>query len=146
MGNKLGTRCRRELRRAHRGAGGQGRAGDDVDVTVVSAAERFLFNPSLIWLPFGKRSARNITFPLRPVFDAHGIGFELAEATRHRPGGPDRHHDQRPLTTSDYLVMATGYRNKFDVIPGLGPDGYAQTITTLADAEKAAVAWAKFLG
>jgi hypothetical protein len=29
--------------------------------------------------------------------------------------------------------------------PGLGPDGYAQTITTLADAEKAAVAWTKFL-
>ena len=43
-------------------------------------------------------------------------------------------------------MIATGYRNKFDVVPGLGPDGYAQTITTLADAEKAAVAWAKFLG
>ena len=46
---------------------------------------------------------------------------------------------------ADYLVIATGYRNKFDVVPGLGPDGHAQTITTLADAERAAVAWAKFL-
>jgi len=26
----------------------------DVDVRVVSASDRFLFNPSLIWLPFGK--------------------------------------------------------------------------------------------
>ena len=118
--------------------------GEDVEVTVVSAAERFLFNPSLIWLPFGKRSARDITFPLEPVFDDHRIGFVHAEATAIDPAS-------RTVTTAvgrygyDYLVIATGYRDNFDVLPGLGPDGYAQTITTLADAEKAAVAWAKFL-
>jgi NADH dehydrogenase FAD-containing subunit len=118
--------------------------GADVDVTVVSATERFLFNPSLIWLPFGKRNAGQITFPLRPVFDAHHIGFVHAEATAIDPAA-------RTVTTTsgrynyDYLVIATGYRNKFDAAPGLGPDGYAQTITTLADAEQAAVAWAKFL-
>src|SRR5712691_8121829 len=118
--------------------------GGDVEVTVVSATERFLFNPSLIWLPFGKRSAGDITFPLEPVFDAHGIGFVHAEATAIAPA-------TRTVTTTagryeyDYLVIATGYRNKFDVIPGLGPDGYAQSITTLADAERAGVAWAKFL-
>ena len=55
--------------------------GADVEVTVVSATDRFLFNPSLIWLPFGKRCAEDITFPLEPVFDAHGIGFAHAEAT-----------------------------------------------------------------
>jgi len=118
--------------------------GADVDVTVVSAAERFLFNPSLIWLPFGKRGAGDITFPLRPVFDARGIGFVHGEATAIDPAA-------RTVTTTggryhyDYLVIATGYRNKFDVVPGLGPDGHAQTITTLADAEQAAVAWSKFL-
>ena len=118
--------------------------GDGVDVTVVSATDRFLFNPSLIWLPFGKRSATDITFPLRPVFEANGVGFVHAEATAIDPAA-------RTVTTTsgryyyDYLVIATGYRNKFDVLAGLGPDGYAQTITTLADAEQAAVAWAKFL-
>jgi hypothetical protein len=55
--------------------------GVDVEVTVVSATDRFLFNPSLIWLPFGKRSADGITFPLEPVFGAHHIGFTHAEAT-----------------------------------------------------------------
>jgi hypothetical protein len=45
----------------------------------------------------------------------------------------------------DYLVIASGYRNNFDAVPGLGPDGHAQPITTLADAERAAVAWTKFL-
>jgi sulfide:quinone oxidoreductase len=119
--------------------------GDDVDVTVVSATDRFLFNPSLIWLPFGKRRAGDITFPLEPVFGAHGIGFAHAEATAIDPAA------RRVLTTGgcsygyDYLVIATGYRNKFDVLPGLGPEGYAQTITSLADAERAGTAWAKFL-
>jgi NADH dehydrogenase FAD-containing subunit len=118
--------------------------GGDVDVTVVSETDRFLFNPSLIWLPFGKRSARDITFPLEPVFGAHGIGFVHAQATAIDPAA-------RTVTTTgggygyDYLVLATGYRNKFDVVPGLGPGGFAQTITTLADAERAAVAWARFL-
>ena len=118
--------------------------GADVDVTVVSAADRFLFNPSLIWLPFGKRRAEDITFPLEPVFDAHGIGFAHAEVTAIDPVA-------RTATTAggsygyDYLVVATGYRNKFDIVPGLGPDGYAQTITTLADAQRAGEAWRKFL-
>jgi sulfide:quinone oxidoreductase len=118
--------------------------GADVEVTVVSAADRFLFNPSLIWLPFGKRRAADITFALHPVFDAHGIGFVHAEATAIDPAA-------RKVSTGsgsydyDYLVVATGYRNNFDIAPGLGPDGYAQTITTLADAERAGQAWRRFL-
>src|SRR5215472_17884140 len=83
--------------------------GGDVDVTVVSAAERFLFNPSLIWLPFGKRTADDITFPLEQVFDAHRIGFVHAEATKIDPAA------RRVVTTGggyghdyDYLVIATG--------------------------------------
>jgi NADH dehydrogenase FAD-containing subunit len=118
--------------------------GADVEVTVVSASDRFLFNPSLIWLPFGKRTAAGITFPLEPVFDAHQIGFVHDEATAIDP-------EAQKVTTSagsyeyDYLVVATGYKNKFDIVPGLGPDGYAQTITTLDSAERAGQAWRKFL-
>ncbi len=116
----------------------------DVDVTVVSASDRFLFSPSLIWLPFGKRRADDITFPLAPVFSQHEIGFEHAEVTAIDPAA-------RTVSTSngshryDYLVVATGFRNRFDVAPGLGPGGYAQTITTLADAERAGAAWREFL-
>ena len=53
----------------------------DVDVRVISASDRFLFNPSLIWLPFGKRRPADITFPLAPTFENHGIEFvtEAAE-------------------------------------------------------------------
>jgi NADH dehydrogenase FAD-containing subunit len=118
--------------------------GGEVDVTVISSSDRFVFNPSLIWLPFGKRRPGDITFPLEPVFRAHGIGFAHAEVT-------EIDSASRTVSASgwrcsyDYLVVATGYRNNFEVAPGLGPDGYAQTITTLEDAEKAGMAWRKFL-
>src|SRR5262249_23062714 len=45
----------------------------------------------------------------------------------------------------DYLVIATGYRNNFTAVPGLGPHGNAYTITTLDDAVKAGEGWRRFL-
>jgi NADH dehydrogenase FAD-containing subunit len=115
-----------------------------VDVTVVSASDRFLFNPSLIWLPFGKRRARDITFPLAPTFESHGVDFAHATATRIDPVA------QQVETTAgsyryDYLVVATGYRNKSDVIPGLDEANSAYTITTLEDAERAGEGWRRLL-
>jgi sulfide:quinone oxidoreductase len=116
----------------------------DVDVRVVSASDQFLFNPSLIWLPFGKRTPADITFPVAPTFDSHGVEFVHAEATR-----LDLAAKKVTTTTAaydyDYLVIATGYRNNFSVVPGLGPDGNANTITTLADAIHAGEGWRRFL-
>lgn len=116
---------------------------DDVDVTVLSASDRFLFNPSLIWLPFGKRTPEDITFPVAPTFEEHGVHFVNAAATAIDPdnqvvtaGGQDYSYD--------YLIIATGYQNKMDVIPGL-TDGNAVTITTLEDAIKAGEAWERYL-
>jgi sulfide:quinone oxidoreductase len=115
----------------------------DVDVRVVSASDRFLFNPSLIWLPFGKRKPTDITFPLAPTFEEHGVDFVHAEATRldlasHKVETSAGNYDY------DYLVIATGYRNNLDAVPGLR-EGNAYTITTLADAVHAGEGWRKFL-
>jgi sulfide:quinone oxidoreductase len=116
----------------------------DVDVRVVSAADTFLFNPSLIWLPFGKRRPPDITFPLAPTFESHDIDFVHAEATALDLAG-------KTVTAGrgeygyDYLVIATGYRNNFAVVPGLGPGGNAYTITTLDDAIRAGEGWRRFL-
>lgn len=118
--------------------------GADADVTVVSADDRFVFKPSLIWLPFVRRSAADITFPLSRVFEAHEIGFAHAEATAIDP--VTRTVDTTAGRHSyDYLVIATGDRTRSDAVPGLGPDGHAQTITSVADAERAAAAWTAFL-
>jgi NADH dehydrogenase FAD-containing subunit len=116
----------------------------DVDVTVVSASDRFLFNPSLIWVPFGKRRADDITFPLEPTFTSHGVEFVHAAATAIDATA------KRVETTAggydyDYLVVATGYRNRMDVIPGIAPTNGAYTITTLEDAIRAGEGWRWFL-
>jgi sulfide:quinone oxidoreductase len=118
--------------------------GADADVRVVSKSDHFLFNPSLIWIPFGKRKAKDIVFPLAETFESHGVDFVSAEATRIDPVG------QKVQTSGgeygyDYLVVATGYLNDFGVVPGLGPGGNAYSITSLDGAVDSAVGWTKFL-
>jgi sulfide:quinone oxidoreductase len=116
----------------------------DVDVTVVAASDRFLFNPSLIWLPFGKRRPDDITFPLAPTFESHDIDFVHATANRIDPAARlvDTNHGTYGY---DYLVVATGYRNDAQIITGLDTANAAYTITTLEDAVHAGEGWRCFL-
>jgi sulfide:quinone oxidoreductase len=118
--------------------------GDDVDVTVVSKSDRFQFNPSFIWIPFGKRKAKDVVFPVAKTFESHGVEFVHGEAT-------SVDVEAKKVATSrgeygfDYLVIATGYLNDFDVVPGLGPGGNAYSITSLEGAIDAAEGWARFV-
>jgi len=115
----------------------------DVDVTVVSASDQFLFTPSLIWLPFGKRNGEDITFPVEPTLDTHGIEFVHAAATGLDPVAKQVTVADGRTFGYDYLVIATGYRNKDDVVPGFQEN--ANTITTLREAERAGEAWQRYL-
>ena len=72
----------------------------DVDVSVVSASDRFVFNPSLIWLRFGKRSPDDITFPLAPTFEEHGVEFVHAAATKLDLAGRSRPAPADTVTTT----------------------------------------------
>jgi sulfide:quinone oxidoreductase len=114
----------------------------DVDVTVISPSDRFVFNPSLIWLPFGKRRPEDLSFDVEPTFTEHGIDFRHAAATGIDP-------EARTVSTAtgvysyDYLVIATGYRNNLDIVPGLRDN--AVTITTLDDAVRTGRHWQSFL-
>ncbi|HEU5268940.1 MAG TPA: FAD-dependent oxidoreductase [Jatrophihabitans sp.] len=115
----------------------------DVDVRVMSPTDEFVFNPSLIWLPFGARDAGDITFPVEPTFAKHGIEFVHSAAVE-----IDADHRRVRAATGDwydydYLVVATGFRNDLDVVPGLAEN--AVTITTLDDAVRAREAWRRFL-
>ena len=118
---------------------------DDVDVTVVSPSQRFVFTPSLIWVPFGKRSLEQISFPVAPTLDEHEIDFVHQGATAIDP-------DQKTVTLADgttrsydYLVIATGYRNDLERVPGIGDGANASTITTVSEAFAAGSQWARFL-
>jgi sulfide:quinone oxidoreductase len=118
--------------------------GKAVDVTVLSKSDQFLFNPSLIWVPFGKRKARDLVFPLAKTFESHGVRFIHGEATQIDPKAQQVTSSNGQLEY-DYLVIATGYLNDFSIIPGLGSGGSAFSITYLDGAVDAAEGWKRFL-
>ena len=51
------------------------RMKDRAEVTVLDRRDHCTFITSLIWLPFGKRSADEVTFKLAPVYERKGIRF-----------------------------------------------------------------------
>src|SRR5215208_3138966 len=117
---------------------------DGVDVTVLSKSDQFQFNPSFIWIPFGRRKVKDVVFPVAKTFTSHDVKFVHGEATTIDPAAQQVQTTQGVLGF-DYLVIATGYRNDFDVVPGLGPGGNAYSITSLEGAVDAAQGWARFL-
>ncbi|HET8560735.1 MAG TPA: FAD-dependent oxidoreductase [Marmoricola sp.] len=121
--------------------------GDEVAVRVVSPSERFLFTPSLIWVPFGKRTINKISFPVAPTLEEHGIEFVHEAATAIDPMAKRVTTESGGVHDYDYLVVATGYRNDYRTVPGIGLEGggNASTITTPAEAVEAAVSWVRFL-
>ena len=116
---------------------------DDVNVKVVSDRDYFLFNPSLIWLPFGKRNASTVSFNVVPTFEKGGVEYIQSAATYIDPVKQEVELANGSKVSYDYLVIATGTRNKMEAVPGLVEN--SNTITTLDDAEKAGEAWTKFL-
>jgi len=116
---------------------------NDVEVTVISDRDYFLFNPSLIWLPFGKRDEGSVTFKVAPTFERGGVHFINTAAQEIKPELHKVELANGESITYDYLVIATGTRNKPEHVPGLFEN--TSTITTLGDAENAGREWKKFL-
>src|ERR1700674_3175983 len=56
--------------------------GKEIDVTVISASDKFIFMPSLIWVPFGLREAEDSTFPVGPVLEKAGVTFVHSVAVK----------------------------------------------------------------
>lgn len=116
------------------------------EVVVLDPRADFTFIPSLIWLPFGLREPKDISFPFAPMYEKKGIRFINEAAV-------DIDLDGRKLTTSsgeelayERLLLATGPRLAFEKIPGLGPEGgYTQSVCNMEHALLTRAAWEKFL-
>ena len=115
----------------------------EVEVSVVSDRDYFLFNPSLIWLPFGVRNAANVTFKVAPTFEKAGVNFIESAATEIFPNEKLVQLQNGDKLHYDYLVIATGTRNKPEEVDGLLEN--TKTITTLGDAQAAGKEWRNFL-
>ena len=119
--------------------------GERADVTVVSRDPRFGFIPSLIWVVPGWRKPGQISFLLEPALRRRGIRFVETVAQRIDP-------EQNVLYTGagemkyDYLLIATGPKYDWSMVPGLGPaDGTTHSVCNLPHAMDAAKAWLDFV-
>ncbi|WP_242975779.1 FAD-dependent oxidoreductase [Desulfosporosinus sp. FKB] len=108
-GNFAGLTSALELRR---------KLGHGHEIIMFSKSPNFLFVPSLIWLPFGKRQLKDITVPLKPLAAKARVQFICSEITEIlakdrfiRCGDKDFEYD--------YLIIATGPEWIFDQITGL---------------------------
>ncbi|MHA7842723.1 MAG: NAD(P)/FAD-dependent oxidoreductase [Winogradskyella sp.] len=92
-------------------------------VILIDKSPLFLFIPSLIWVPFGRRDIKDISFRKDKILEKKGVEFVHAEAIRVIP------EDNKVETTKgdfqyDDLVIATGPKVKYDVAKGVQDYAY----------------------
>lgn len=131
--------------------------GSKHEVIVVSPRAEWNWIPSNIWVGVGRMRARDVVFPLEPVYKRQGITFVQAKAVAIRPEGttasptpaidiehtsPDRQGQVERLEY-DFLVNATGPKLNFGATPGLGPSGHSLSVCTPPHAEAASLELSK---
>ncbi len=119
--------------------------GKQARILVISKTRDFLYIPSLIWVPFGRRKVADITFSAEDTLRRGGIDFILDEAT-HIDG-----EASKVVCASgreqvyDYLIIATGAELVWDAVPGLGPKAHSHSIFSPGDAEATYAAFREFV-
>jgi sulfide:quinone oxidoreductase len=106
-------------------------------VTLIGERPYFEFTPSNPWVAVGWRKPADTRVDLAGPLEAKGVQWICesvtkidAEANRVTLAG-GREVDY------DYLVIATGPRLAFDEVPGLGPDGYTQSVCSQDHSQRA---------
>lgn len=120
-------------------------------VTVISPNSKYQWIPSNIWVGIGQMKEKHVAFPLAPVYKKQGIEYIQAKAISIHPEGGEstptpfvaiqktgKNESVTPeVVEYDYLVNATGPKLNFEATPGLGPNGFSQSVCTYQHAEEA---------
>jgi sulfide:quinone oxidoreductase len=114
-------------------------------IIVLSRQKEFVYIPSLIWVPFGRRTVADITFSAEETFRNGGIEFVHDEAVRIDPDANTVHCASGRDVSYDFLIIATGAELVWDSVPGLGPTRFTHSIFTPHDAEATYAAFQDFL-
>lgn len=113
-------------------------------VTVVTPNSKWNWIPSNIWVGVGKMKKEQVVFDLAPVYKKAGIEYLQAKAISIHPEGAQESDQpyveiefteqsragEQTQVAYDYLINATGPKLKFEATPGLGPDGFANSVCT----------------
>ncbi|MEE9395746.1 MAG: FAD-dependent oxidoreductase [Methylococcales bacterium] len=114
------------------------------EVVVISDSPTFHFVPSNPWVGVKWRKPSDIKIELAPVFKKKGIQFVQQSASKVDPVKNKVNLADGSSVDYDYLVIATGPRLAFDEIPGLGPEGFTESVCHVDHAAESAEKWDKF--
>lgn len=127
--------------------------GGNDEVTVVSPQPDYNWIPSNIWVGVGLLRKEQVTVPLAPIYQRHGIEFRQARAVALYPEGDEknpqpsveiestRNSGDREKIGYDFLINATGPKLNFDATPGLGPGRNSLSVCTADHAEETSLAF-----
>ena len=101
-----------------------------LEVTLVAPEPAFVYWPSFVWVPSGRRDPDDLTVDVRDWLDAHGAAFHAGRVEAVRDGGRTVVTDGGTLE-ADGLVVASGGA-PVDDVPGL-----EHTLSICAGAEAA---------
>lgn len=108
-GNFAGMTAALELKR---------KIGKDHQVLMIDKSPLFLFIPSLIWVPFGRREIKDISFRKDAILTKKGVDFMQAEALKVDTKSQVVKTNKGDVSY-DHLVIATGPKVAYDVAPGV---------------------------
>ncbi|HUY50112.1 MAG TPA: FAD/NAD(P)-binding oxidoreductase [Streptosporangiaceae bacterium] len=126
--------------------------GREDTVTVVSPNDSYNWIPSNIWVGVGLMGPPQVTFPLAPVYERHGIEFKQAWAREIHPEGeagnpapyvviePSGRTGAAAKVPYDFLINATGPKLRFDRTEGLGPGANSLSVCTVEHAVQTSAA------
>jgi sulfide:quinone oxidoreductase len=135
-GNFAGLTAAYEMKRRMKGA---------VHVTVVSKIREFVYIPSLIWVPFGRRKGSDISFDIQDPLARKGIDFIHDEVVRVLPESNNVETKGGKVLRYDTLVIAAGAQFNWESLPGLGPKAHTRSIFSPPHAEATYEAWKEFV-
>ncbi len=120
--------------------------GSQHRITVINAQDYFQFIPSNPWVALGWRTREDTTFPIRPYLERKNIDFIAQPAVKIDPVARRIDLADGEAVSYDYLVLCTGPRLAFDLIPGAGPEaGTTQSVCTVDHASRAYDEYRRFL-
>jgi sulfide:quinone oxidoreductase len=110
-------------------------------VTLVGSSPYFEFTPSNPWMMVGWRTAPQTRVELEKPLAAKDIAWVPRLVQAIDAQGSRLTLDDGTGLDYDYLVIATGPKLAFEDVPGLGPEGFTQSVCTHGHALQA---WEKY--
>jgi sulfide:quinone oxidoreductase len=114
-------------------------------LSVIGQGPCYHFVPSNPWVAAGWRDRDEVEIDIATVMAKKGIEYLGQGAARVHPLENRVALTDGSSVAYDYLVLATGPDLAFDEIPGLGPQGFTQSICHIDHAEKAFAALEAFV-